>query len=73
MPQRKEEADEHRLFAILHQLASDVVDGRDMVGIERVAQAEGVGEGAGSQEQREMAEGDEGDAPDDEIGDEERN
>ena len=42
--ERKEEADADRTLALLHQLARDVVDRGDMVGVHRVAQAECVGQ-----------------------------
>ena len=44
MPEREEEADPDRPLAVLQQLARDVVDRRYVVGIDRVAQAERVGE-----------------------------
>ena len=44
--EREEEAHADRLLALLQQLARGVVDGRDVVGVEGVAQPEGVGEAA---------------------------
>ena len=49
--EREEEADRQRLLAFLHQLAHDIVDGRDVVGIERMPQAERVGQKRGAQQQ----------------------
>ena len=43
---RKEESDRNGAFALLHQLTCDVVDRRDVVGIDGVAQAEAIGEQA---------------------------
>ena len=48
MPERKEEPDRVGRLALLHQLAHDIVDGRDMVGIESVPEAEHVGEQCGA-------------------------
>ena len=44
--QRKHKADGNRALALLHELARDVVDGRNVVGIHRVAQAKAVGRNA---------------------------
>ena len=46
MPQGEEEADGHRALSILHQLARDVVDRGDVICVDRVPQAEAVGEQA---------------------------
>ena len=46
MAEREEEPDRERLLALLHQLAHDIVDGGDVVGVEGVAQAEHIGENA---------------------------
>jgi hypothetical protein len=40
----EEEADAQRPLALVHQLAGGVVDGGDVVGVEGVPHAEGVGE-----------------------------
>ncbi len=50
MAQREEEADPNRLVAVLKQLAGRVVDGRDVVGVERVPQPERVREAAEGKE-----------------------
>src|SRR5437868_6196612 len=42
MPEREPEADAEGTLALGHQLARGVVDGRDVVGIERVAQPQRV-------------------------------
>ena len=55
MAERKEEADRDRPLPLLHQLAGHVVDGGDMIGVERVAQAEGVGEHRRAEEDRVIA------------------
>src|SRR5271169_5092638 len=52
MPQREEKADRDRPLAVLHKLARYVVDRRDMVGIERVPQAERVSEQRGAEQHR---------------------
>ena len=52
VPKREEEPDTHRLVPALQQLAGRVVDRRDVVGIEGMAQAECVGEAAEAQEGR---------------------
>ena len=39
-----EEADAEGTLAILHQPAGDFVNGRDVIGIDRVAKAEAVGQ-----------------------------
>ena len=44
MAEREEEAHGHRPLALGHQLAGDVVDGGDVVGVDRVAQAEAIGQ-----------------------------
>ena len=43
VPEREEEADAERPLAVGHQLARRVVDRRDVVGVEGVAQPERVG------------------------------
>ena len=44
----EEEPDRERSLALGHELAGRVVDGRDVVGVEGVAQAQGVGQRAGT-------------------------
>src|ERR1051326_8733032 len=61
MAERKIEPDGCRALAALQQLARDIVDCRDMVGIHRMAQAEAVGEQRGSQQNGVIVEG--GDRP----------
>ena len=46
MAEREEQADGDRPLALLHEFARGIVDGGDMVGVDRVAQAEGIGEQA---------------------------
>ena len=53
--EREHEADSDRTLAFLHQLARHIVDGRNMVGVHGVAQAEAVGEKRRSQQQRIVA------------------
>ena len=67
MAERKEEADADRALALLHQLARDVVDRRDMVGVDRVAQAEGIGEQRRSEQDRPIAQDDERPEPDENV------
>jgi len=52
VPNREPEADRHRALAILHQLAGHVIDCGDMVGVDRVAQAETVGDQRGAEQDR---------------------
>ncbi len=58
MPKRKEEADCDRPPSFLHQLARDVVDCSDMIGVEGVAKAETVSERRRPQEKRKLMKGD---------------
>jgi hypothetical protein len=44
MTERKEKAGRQRPLVLAHQLAHDVVDGRDMVGIDGVPEPEDVGQ-----------------------------
>ena len=67
MAERKEEADADRPLALLHQLARDVVDRRDMIGVDRVAQAEGIGEQRRAEQHRLVVQGDERPEPDENI------
>ena len=67
MAERKEEADADRALTLLHELAGDVVDRRDMVGVDRVAQAERIGKQRRSQQDRLTSQGDERPDPDENI------
>ncbi len=67
MAEREEQADAERLLALLHQLARHIVDGGDVVGVHRVAQAEAVGEEGGAEQDRIVVEGREGPGPDGDI------
>ena len=69
MAERKEEADGNGPLALLHQLARDVVDGRDVVGIDGVAKAERVGEECGADQDRIIMESDQRPNPGQHIGD----
>ena len=55
VPEREEQPHRNRALAVLHQLAGRVVDRGDMVGIDRMAQAEGVGQEGGRQQDRVLA------------------
>ena len=50
--EREHEADGDGALALLHELAGDVVDGGDVVGVDGVAQAEAVGEQRGAEQER---------------------
>ena len=63
MPEREEEADRDRPLALLHQLARHIVDRGDMVGIDRMAQPEAIGQHRGADQDRLMRERDEGPDP----------
>src|ERR1700704_2853222 len=52
MAQREEEAHADRLLALLEQLPGGVVDGRDVIGVEGMPKAEGVGQAAQGEEGR---------------------
>ncbi len=52
MAEREEQPRGDRAPAVAPQLARDVVDRRDMVGVEAVAQAKEVGKRANSQDRR---------------------
>ena len=52
MAEREEQADAERPLALLHQLARDIVDGGDVVGVDGMAQAEAVGEQRRAEQQR---------------------
>src|SRR5262245_20773679 len=68
MPQREEQAGGHRLLAFLHELAGDVVDGGDVVGVNRVTQAEAVGQQARAEQHGMIVENDERCRPGGRIG-----
>ena len=51
-PSEKKRPTADRPLAVLHQLAGRVVDRRDVVRVDRVAQAEGVGEEGGREQDR---------------------
>ena len=50
MAEREHQPQSHWPLTLLHQLARDVVDRRDVVGVDRVPQAEAVGEERSSQQ-----------------------
>src|SRR2546428_10239251 len=50
MAEREEEAHTDRLLALLEQLPRGVVDGRDVIGVEGMPQAEGVGQASEAEE-----------------------
>jgi hypothetical protein len=68
MAQREEQADAERPLALLHQLARDIVDGGDVVGVDAVAQAEAVGEQRRAEQQRLVVEHQERPRPGGKIG-----
>ncbi len=45
VPEREEEADPERAFALLQQVPGGVVDGADVIGVEGMPQPEAIGEG----------------------------
>jgi hypothetical protein len=47
---REKEPNTQRFFSVVHQLSGSVVDGRNMVGIYRMAQTEYVGQGTQCEE-----------------------
>ncbi len=63
MAERKHEADCHGLLAFLHELARDVVDGGEVIGIHRMPQPEAVGQQRRAQQDRVAMKGDQGPAP----------
>ena len=65
--EREEEADAHRPLAVLQQLPRRVVDRRDVVGVEGVAEAEGVGERPEARERRVAAREVEEEAPAEQV------
>src|SRR6202041_804035 len=68
MSQSKEEADRDRTLALLHQLARDVVDRGDVVGIDGVTKPEAIGQHGGSDQNRLPRERDESPDPGRQIG-----
>ena len=68
MAEREPQTDRQRPAPLVHQLAGDVVDGGDVVGVEGVAQAERVGERRRGEQRRVASEGHEGPHPGREIG-----
>lgn len=68
MAERKIEPDTARCTARLHQLAHDVVDGGDVVGIDGVAQAEHPGQQRSRQHRRPVSEQREGPGPCGDVG-----
>ena len=69
MAEREEKADGDGTFALLHQLARHVVDRRDVVGIDRVAQPERVGQECGADQHRIIVKRDQRPQPGQYIGD----
>ena len=64
MSERKEEANADRTLTLLHELAGDVIDRRNMIGVHRVAQAERVGQQGRAKQNRPRVESDERPDPD---------
>ena len=58
MAEREEQTDRNRPLALLHQLAHDIVDRGDVIGIDRVPQSEHVGEDRGAEKRRPVGERD---------------
>lgn len=52
MAEGKVEADADRPFAVLHEFSRDVVDRRDVIGIDGMPQSEGVRQQRGSEQDR---------------------
>jgi hypothetical protein len=63
VPEREHQPDGQRTPAFVHQLARHVVDRGDVVGVDRVAQPERVGEHAGAHQRGLAAEHGDGPAP----------
>ena len=72
MAEREHEADGDRALAFLHELAGNVVDGGNVVGVDGVAEAEAVCEQGGAEQEGVVAEGDGGPEPRAGIEDEEK-
>ncbi len=71
MAEREIEPSRNRALALLHELARDVVDRRDMVGIDRMAQSEAIGQKCGTEQHRVVAEGEERPCPSRHVSDSE--
>ena len=67
MAERKEKTHADRPLALLHELARDVVDRRDMIGVNRVPQAESIGEQSRAEHHQPVAQSDERPKPDQNI------
>ena len=52
MTEREKEPDGDRSFPFLHKLAYDIVDRRDVIGVDGMAQAESVGQERGRKQRR---------------------
>ena len=59
MAEREKQPDRDRPLAGLHQLAGDIVDRRDVVGIDRMPKAEAVGQQRRPEQDRLVVQGDE--------------
>ncbi len=68
MAEREIEPERDRPLALLHQLAGGVVDRGDVVGIDRVAQPEAVGQQAGGEQDRMVVERDQRPGPGGDVG-----
>jgi hypothetical protein len=67
--EREQEADGDGAFAFVHQLAGDVVDGSDVIGVDGMAQAETVSEKGGAEEDWVMVKREDGPGPGPEVED----
>ncbi len=67
MAEGKKAADADRPLAVLHKLAGDVVDGRDVVGVHRMTQAKAVSQECRTKQYRLVAEYQQGPGPDPDI------
>ena len=61
--QREHQSDSDRPLALLHQLARHVVDGRNVIRIDRMAKSKAVSQKRRAQQHRKVIECDEGPAP----------
>src|ERR1700728_1878821 len=68
MAKRKEEADGDRPVPPVHQLARDIVDGGDVIGVDSMAQSETIGQESGPEQNRMVTEPYESPGPGAEIG-----
>src|SRR5579863_5119322 len=59
MTDGEKEADRDRPLPILHQLAGDVIDGRDVIGVNGVAETEAVDEERDAKRRRAIVKGEE--------------